>query len=109
MTELTEARRAELLAYCRIDELGPGEEDLLKEFFLDAVSYMADAGVREPAAEDARRPKYDLCINALVLDSWDHRGTQTSGQQLADNPAFQRRKNQLKFTEPVSDSDTSGE
>lgn len=109
MTELTEVRRAELLAYCRIDELGPGEEDLLKEFFLDAVSYMADAGVREPAAEDARRSKYDLCVNALVLDSWEHRGTQNGDRTLAENPAFRRRLNQLKQTEPVSDSDTSGE
>jgi len=106
MAELTEARRAELLAYCRIDELGPGEAALLEGFYLDAVSYMADAGVSEPPAGTARRAKYDLCVNALVLDSWDRRGTQTGGQQLADNPAFQRRKNQLKFTEPVPDSGT---
>lgn len=106
MAELTEARRAELMAYCRIDELGPGEDTLLAGFYLDAVSYMADAGVSEPEAGTGRRAKYDLCVNALVLDIWDHRGTQASGQHLADNPAFQRRKNQLKFTEPVPDSGT---
>lgn len=106
MAELTEALKAKLMAYCRIDELGPGDDLLLEEFYLDAVSYMADAGVSEPPEGTARRAKYDLCINALVLDSWDHRGIQTGGQTLVENATFQRRKNQLKLTEPVSGSDT---
>ena len=46
---------------------------------------------------------------ALVLDAWDNRGIQTADKSFADNPAFRRRINQLKLTEPVrSDSDTGG-
>ena len=48
---------------------------------------------------------YDLVINHLVLDSYDHRGSQM-GAQLEENPAFRRMINQLKLTAPVSNSDT---
>ena len=104
---LEESILARLKAYCRMDDLVEGENLLLEEMYNAAVSYMEDAGVSKPSEEDKNRlAKYNLCIDALVLDAWDARGTQTMGQSLVDNPAFRRRLNQLKWTEPVSDSDT---
>lgn len=106
MADLTEERKAALLAYCRIDELGPGEDALIAALYANAVGYLSQAGVSEPAEGTDRRAQYDLCVNAMVLDSWDHRGTQTGGQALADNPGFRRLLNQLKLSEPVSKLDT---
>lgn len=103
---LTDEWRTALMAYCRLDELDDGDLILMEELYAGAVSYMEDAGIGEPAEETARRGKYDLCVNALVLDAWDNRGTQTAGHSMADNPAFRRILNQLKLTEPVSNSDT---
>lgn len=96
---MDETFRAELMAYCRLDELDPSEYDLLDELYQDAVSLLEDAGVSEPTADTPRRCKYDHCIKAIVLDSYDNRGT-TSASAVADNPAFRRRINQLKLTEP---------
>ena len=103
---LTDERRAALMAYCRIDDLADGEAALLESLYEDAAAYLAEAGVSEPEAATGRAAQYDQCINALVLDAWDHRGSQTAGQALAENPAFRRRPNQLKLTEPVPDSGT---
>lgn len=100
-----EDRRAALMTYCRLDELTAEEEVLLGELYEDAVSYMTTAGVAEPTTAP-RLAQYEQCINALVLDAWDHRGTQTGDRALVDNPAFRRRLNQLKLSEPVSESDT---
>ena len=100
---LTDERRAALLAYCRIDELDAGDAALLESLYEDAAAYMATAGVSEPDAGTGRAAQYDQCVNAMVLDAWDHRGTQTAGQALVENPAFRRRLNQLKLTEPVSE------
>ena len=106
---LPEERKAALLAYCRIDELEPGEEVLLEAMYDAAVNYMAQAGVSEPEEGTSRRAQYDLCVNYLVLDSWDRRDVSITGTIVADNPAFRRLINQLKLTEPdVSNSDTSG-
>ena len=93
------------MAYCRIDELGPGEEDLLAGMYDAAVSYMEQAGVSQPADGTERRAQYDLCIKAMVLSDWDSRGAASAGT-IYENPAFRRRLNQLKRTEPVSDLDT---
>lgn len=102
-------RLASILSYCRIDDPTPEDLSLLEGFHADAVSYMLDAGVEEPASGSARLPKYNTCILAMVLDAWENRGTQTADKAFADNPAFRRRINQLKRTEPVlSDSDTEG-
>lgn len=103
---LTDARKSQLMAYCRIDEDPDG---LLPVMYDAAVAYMAEAGVTEPTENSPRRASYDLCINALVLTDWDARGAQVLGSSLIDNPAFQRRKNQLKLTEPVSNSDIASE
>lgn len=105
---MTEARKASLMAYCRIDAFGPGEEALFQAMYDSSVSYMDQAGVAEPPEGTARRAQYDLCVNALVLDGWDNRGT-AEDSRLMENPAFRRSLNQLKLTEPdVSDLDTSG-
>lgn len=103
-------RQASILSYCRIDDPTPEDLSLLEGFHADAVSYMRNAGVAEPETNSARLPQYNACILALVLDAWDNRGTQTADKAFADNPAFRRRINQLKWTEPVtvSDSDTGG-
>lgn len=101
--------KAGLMAYCVIDEpISAEDEAELYECFLSAVSYMQEAGVSLPDAEvdPLRRAKYNRCLKALVLDEWDNRGTQVSSSSVADNPSWQRKKNQLKWTEPVSDSDT---
>ena len=104
MAEMTEERKAVLLAYCRFeaDEVDP---ELLQMLYDDAVSYMDDAGVSLPAENTERRAKYDMCINALVLDAHDNRGVQM-GTNLQENRAFRRRLNQLKLTEPVPKSGT---
>ena len=102
-----DAVKSRLMAYCRIDALEEGEELLLQGLYEAAVSYMEQAGVSEPEAGTPRRAQYDLCINALVLDSYDRRGVQTEGS-VSDNPQLRRMIVQLKLTEPaVSDSDTA--
>nr|DAE11425.1 MAG TPA: head-tail connector protein [Siphoviridae sp. ct4F219] len=102
-------RQASILSYCRIDDPTPEDLSLLEGFHADAVSYMRNAGVAEPETGSARLPQYNTCILALVLDAWDNRGVQTADKAFADNPAFRRRINQLKRTEPVrSESDTEG-
>lgn len=91
------------MAYCRIDEIFPEEEPVLEGMYQAAVSYMEQAGVSEPEEGAPRRAQYDLCVNAWVLDAWDHRGATSSGggaYTVADNPSFRRMLNQLKLTEP---------
>ena len=98
------------MAYCRIDELDASEEALLEELYNDAVSQLEDAGITKPADGTPRRYKYNQCIKAIVLDSYDNRGS-TSASQISDNPAFRKRIMQLKLTEPdsISGSDTATE
>ena len=99
---LTAQRRAQLLAYCRLDEADLTEADvlLLEREYLSAVSYLTDSGVTLPT-EPARLARFDGLVDALVLDRWDNRGSQTAGHTLTENPAFRRDLNQLKLTEPV--------
>lgn len=107
MTSWSEAIKARLMAYCRIDVLEDGEEDLLKTLYLSAVAYLAGADISEPEADTPRRAQYDLCVNYLVLDGYDRRDVTITGTIVSDNPMFRRMLTQLKLTEPaVSDSDT---
>ncbi len=104
---MTAERKAALLAYCRIDGLEPMEELLLMAAYADAVSYMDQAGISEPPEGSARRAQYDMCVNRMVLDAWDSRGTVSDGK-MVENLAFRRSLNQLKMTESdVSNSDAS--
>lgn len=98
---LTDERKDSLLSYCKLTELAddPEVEALIPAFYEAAVGYMEGAGITEPQEGTARRAKYDLCVNAMVLDSWDHRDMKEPGSQVAENVAFRRRLNQLKFSE----------
>lgn len=107
--ELTDARKATLLAYCRIDEMDAGEAALVETLYFAAVAYMDQAGVSAPKEGTPRRAQYDLAVNYLVLNSYDQRETAVSDTIVSENPAFRRIMNQLKLTEPVvSESDTTG-
>lgn len=106
MSELTDARKAELLAYCRIDAVETGEAALIQTLYDSALGYMDQAGVSEPAAGTPRRAQYGLCVNYLVLDAYDRRDMTITGTTVAENPAFRRIMNQLKLSEPVSESGT---
>ena len=109
MSPLTEAQRAELLAYCKLTEFAedPEVEALIGTYYGAAAAYMSQAGISEPPEGTPRRAQYDLCVNAMVLDSWDKREISVSGT-VSENPAFRRVMNQLKMTENVSNLDTSG-
>lgn len=102
MTAFAE-RKTAIEAYCRLDDLTAEEEALLEAAYEDAVGYLALAGVTEPA-EGTRLAQYHQCVNAMVLDAWDNRGSQSGDKALTENPAFQRRLNQLKLTEPVTEA-----
>ena len=91
--------KAQVMAYCRIDTLEEEEEPLLQGLYDAAVSYMEGAGIREPQEGTSRRAQYDLCVNALVLDSWEHRDLKEPASQVSENVAFRRMLNQLKLTE----------
>lgn len=97
---LTEERKAALLAYCKLTELAddPEVEALIPAFYEAAVSYMEQAGVSEPEEDTPRRAQYDLCVNAMVLDTYDRRGAQTEGS-VGDNTMLRRMITQLKLTE----------
>ena len=101
---MDDARLKAVMAYCRIgeDELSAEDEVLLESMYEDAIAYMEGAGVAEPATDTRRRAQYELCVNAMVLDAWDHRpGTLVEqGVTVTDNPSFRRRLNQLKLSEP---------
>jgi len=103
MAELKPERKAELLAYCRIDALDD-DAVLIPGFYSASVGYMAGAGVSIPKEGTGRRALYDLCINYLVLDKYERRSATITGTIVAENPEFVRIKNQLKLTEPVPNS-----
>lgn len=108
MTEWNDELKARLMTYCRIDTLEDGDDLLLQTFYYAAVSYLNQARVSEPKEGTPRRAQYDLCVNAMVLDSWDHRDTKEPVSQVTRNPSFRYSLNQLKLTEPVvSESDTA--
>lgn len=100
---LSEARRASLLAYCRVED--PTEEELLtlEGLYDAAVGYLAQAGVAEPEAGTLRRAQYDLAVNSMVLRDFDLRDATITGTIVNDNPAFRRLITQLKLTEPVQE------
>ena len=105
---LNTIREVTLKAFCRLDGLSAEEDELLCHLYDAAIGYMTQAGIREPPKETPRRAQYDLCVNYLVLDSWDRRDASFVGAASSENPAFRRLLNQMKLTEPdVSNLDTS--
>lgn len=104
MTVLSEERLEAILAYCKLTELAddPEVEALIPSFYAAAVGYMDGAGVTEPPDGTARRAQYDLCVNAMVLDSWEHRDLKEPANQVSENVVFRRMLNQLKFSEPTA-------
>ena len=110
---LSDERRASLLAYCHLTELAedPEVSALIPSLYDAAVEYMCGAGILEPPEGSSRLALYDLCINCMVLDSWDRRDMTITSTIVTDNPAFRRWFNQLKFTagmESNSDTDAGG-
>lgn len=106
--QLDAIRKVTLKAFCRLDDISVEEEELLHHLYDAAVGYMSQAGIREPPRDTPRRAQYDLCVNYLVLDSWDRRDASFVGAASSENPAFRRLLNQMKLTEPdVSNLDTS--
>lgn len=108
---LTDARLDRLLAYCKLTELkdDPEVQLLIPGFYADAVNYLAEAGVTVPEEGSLKRATYDLCVDFMVLDAWDHRDTKEPST-FQENPSFRRRVNQLKMgalIADVSESDTS--
>ena len=93
---------AGLLAYCKLTELAddPEVQALIPALYQAAVGYLENAGVSPPPPGTARAAQYDLCVNYLVLDGWDHRDL--AGGTVSDNPTFRRLLNQLKRTEGLS-------
>lgn len=99
---LSKKRRAALLAYCHLTELAdePEVQTLVQALYDAAVGYMTNAGVSQPEEGTGRAALYDLCVNHLVLDSWERREASMVATVVADNPEFRRKLNQLKLTEP---------
>lgn len=60
---------ASVKSYCRID--WDTEDELLATLVLAAKDYLDGAGVPEPEADN---PRYLLCVKAMVLEFYDHRG-----------------------------------
>lgn len=102
----SDALKARLMTYCRIDIPEDGDEELLKTLYFSAVAYLAGADISEPEAETLRRAQYDICVNALVLDGYDRRGTTVNGAALTENQDYRGTFLQLQNSEPVSESDT---
>ena len=103
MAVLTDERRALLMSYCNLTEeqLLPGDDLLLERFYRTAVGYLRGAGVAEPEGDEERQAAYDTVVDAMVMDAWDHRGSQTAGTAMQANQAFRELVSQLKHTEPV--------
>ena len=99
--ELTPERKAQLLAYCRLngEELTADEHLLLEAFYGVAVEYMVDSGVSVPT-ESGRLCRFDLVVNSMVLHAWDHRDL--SEPMTVENPFMRRILTQLKLSEESS-------
>lgn len=77
--------------YCRID--GTEEDALILSFIDAAKGYLDGAGVPEPEADD---PRYLLCVKAMVLEFYDHRGMTESVTPSAI-PGLENMRTQLKL------------
>ena len=78
-------------SYCRID--GNDEDELIQSLVDTAKGYLDGAGVPEPEADD---PRYLLCVKAMVLEFYDHRGMTESVTPSAIH-GLKNMVNQLKL------------
>lgn len=98
-----------VLAYCQ--DPAPDAADLmvLNQAWDAAGAFLAGAGISEPEPDDLSRPIWLQVMCALTLDGYDQRGAQFDAGNLAENPTWQRMKNQLKFDAlPVPEESTGG-
>lgn len=78
-------------SYCRID--GTEEDELVASLIDAAKGYLDGAGIPEPEADD---PRYLLCVKAMVLEFYDHRGM-TEGVTPSAIPGLSNMVVQLKL------------
>lgn len=100
-------RKLTLMAYCRLDEIEGADVLLLQRTYDAAVARLEQSGIRQPVEGTPRAALFDSLVDAIVLDNWDNRGTQTE-VTLPENRSFRLILNQMKQTEPVSKLDTGG-
>lgn len=63
-----------------------------------AEGYLRGAGITRPAPDTPRHGLWLDIILSLTLDAYDQREAQVESGKLAENPAFRRKLNQLKWT-----------
>lgn len=94
-------------AYMRAD--GDDDDAVVEQCVIAARDYMTTAGVALPPSGTPRRASYDVCAHRIALDDYDERRG-VIHEKAEENPAFRRRLNQLKLTEPpVSNLDTGAD
>lgn len=84
-------------AYMRVD--GDSDDAVVEQCVIAARDYMTTAGVALPPDGTPRRASYDICAHRMALDDYDER-MGTAHERAEENPAFRRRLNQLKLSEP---------
>lgn len=105
--ELTPEELAAAKAYMKVDD--DNDDVVVTQCVIAAREYMKGAGIALPPSGMPRRASYDICAHRMALDDYDER-LGIVHAKAEENPAFRRRLNQLKLTEPVSNLDTgSGE
>lgn len=94
---IPEDLKAAVFAYCRE---GEDAETLVAMTVAwdSAEGYLRGAGVTRPDPGSPRHGLWLEVILALTLDAYDQRGAQVETGKLAENSAFRRKLNQLKWT-----------
>lgn len=109
--ELSQEELAAAKAYMKVD--GDDDDAVVTQCVIAARDYMTTAGVALPPSGTLRRASYDICAHRMALDDYDER-MGTAHERAEENPAFRRRLNQLKLSEPQGSkldtgADDSGE
>lgn len=104
--ELTPEELQAAKAYMRVDD--DNDDAVVTQCVIAARDYMIGAGISLPPSGTPRRLSYDICAHRIALDDYDER-LGTVHAKAEESPAFRRRFNQLKLTEPVSNLDTEKE
>ena len=85
---LTDERLDRLLRYCEVDPADEHRVTKIRDLYPGAVAYLEGAGISEPEEGSLRRESYDLCVNALVLDSLDLPELSVGGTDNVDSGVF---------------------